>query len=1437
LPPNASARPLVAARATRGLMADHPTDSIIGAAEAVAELRRQVRHLAAFDTPGNPHVPTVLVQGETGTGKGLVAGVIHASGGRAAGPFVDVNCAAIPETMLEAELFGFEAGAFTDARRAKPGLFEAAARGSLFLDEVDALPITLQSKLLKVIEEKRVRRLGAVSAQRLDVKLIAATQRDLRELVASGRFRADLYHRLALVILDVPPLRRRGADVVALAEHFLAEHAAAHQVPAKRLDDGARAWLLAYSWPGNVRELSHLMERVTLLFPDDEIGSATLEGLRAPLAGPATAPPEPEHEEGDADEATRIRATLARTGGNVVRAARLLGLGRNALRHRMRRLGVERPSLDEAPAARAPGRPTRVQRAAGGRPAGPADEPVREPSGEPRWEQKPVAVLAIDLVVPEDALEPWTVAQRWETMIVERLAGFEGSMVARSPSRLTAVFGVPRALEQLPQRAVLAALSVRRLAVTDGPELRMAVHAGTVRVDVAARDAAAGLLPLGDTLALPDRLLGHAGPGDILVSAAVGRRIASWCELRPRELRLGESGTLRAHAVVGRRPAATAETPAAALQTKFVGRQRELDLLRETFDDAVAGHGHVVFVVGEAGLGKSRLLAELRAGLAGDSHCWVEGRCASYGTTTAFLPIVDALRRAWDLDDQDDEARARVKVDRAIGDLGDEVAWTLPFVRHVLGLAVDDATVAALDSATRRSEIFRALKALVLQVARRKPLVLVVEDLHWIDPASEECLVFLADAMPTTRGVLICSYRPGHPHRFGDRSFHVRVTLRPLTAAEMGDISGALLGTADVPDEVGALIAAKAEGNPFFVEEVTRSLLEDGTLRRDNGRVVLAREADAIAVPDSIQDVLAARLDRLADDARRAIQVASVIGREFALRLLERITEAGEHVRTHVEELRALELIYEKAAHPELAYMFKHALTHDVAYESVLQDRRRALHRTIGLAIEELYADRLAEFYETLAHHFGRAEEWERALDYHERAAAKAAENFANRAVVVHCRQALAIADRLGSVIGNERRRALEEQLALACFYVNDFELSGEAYARAAACSGDPGTGALYLGLSGFSLFWGNQYARADEAVQRAFELARRHGATAAEALAVCNVGFFRGVCEGDVDAEAAAMEQAAALASRAGNEAVQALIGFVMAQMAEWRGDYRRSVALSEQVIAAGRRLRLAHLVIWPSWFLGKALCCLGQYGPAIARLSEAAEVCERIGDRVWKSRLLNTLGWCFAEIGSPARAREHNALAAVLAHEVGDPEIVGNSEINLAGDHLALGDLDGARGHLEPIVQRLARPGDPWMRWRYSLHATHVQGRLALQVGEPANALTHARLEIEGARRHRAPKIEARGLVLAGEALLAMDERESAGDTLGKAVEIADSIGYPHAARAALRPLAELARRLGRPAEAAQRDARRAVLLEAALGTLAEDELRRDLAAAAAH
>src|SRR5262245_56852323 len=198
--------------------AGHSTERLVGTAHAIEALRTQILHLANFDAVGNPHVPTILLQGETGTGKGLVARIIHDSGPRARGPFIEVNCAAIPETMLEAELFGFEAGAFTDAKRAKPGLFDAASGGTLVLDEIDALPLVLQGKLLTAIESKQVRRLGAVVARPVDVKLIAATNGILPEEVAAGQFRADLYHRLAVVVLGLPPLRGRGEDVLVLAQ-------------------------------------------------------------------------------------------------------------------------------------------------------------------------------------------------------------------------------------------------------------------------------------------------------------------------------------------------------------------------------------------------------------------------------------------------------------------------------------------------------------------------------------------------------------------------------------------------------------------------------------------------------------------------------------------------------------------------------------------------------------------------------------------------------------------------------------------------------------------------------------------------------------------------------------------------------------------------------------------------------------------------------------------------------------------------------------------------------------------------------------------------------------------------------------------------------------------------------------------------------------------
>ena len=284
-------------------------------------------------------LPPILIEGETGSGKGLLARMIHRAGPRPDGPFVDVNCAAIPDTLLEAEMFGFERGAFTDARRSKPGLFQAAHRGTIFLDEVGLLPEALQAKLLKVLEDRTVRRLGATRDEAVDVWIVTATNEDLRSAIRERRFREDLYHRLAVLTVTLPPLRERGDDVVALAEHFLARVCADYGVARRRLAPGAVAALRAYAWPGNVRELSNVIERAVLQSSSDELTAEALGVAGDPATGTPARP-----EAVSLDDAMRehLVEVLGQTRGNISRTAALLGIERTNLHKKMRALGLSR---------------------------------------------------------------------------------------------------------------------------------------------------------------------------------------------------------------------------------------------------------------------------------------------------------------------------------------------------------------------------------------------------------------------------------------------------------------------------------------------------------------------------------------------------------------------------------------------------------------------------------------------------------------------------------------------------------------------------------------------------------------------------------------------------------------------------------------------------------------------------------------------------------------------------------------------------------------------------------------------------------------------------------------------------------------------------------------------------------------------------------------
>jgi class 3 adenylate cyclase len=648
-------------------------------------------------------------------------------------------------------------------------------------------------------------------------------------------------------------------------------------------------------------------------------------------------------------------------------------------------------------------------------------------------ERKQVTVLfadvkgSTDLVQHLDAEEVSALFDPLQKIMIDAVHAYEGTVNEVLGDGIMAIFGAPIAHEDHAFRACRAALdmqaAVRRWAEQGAPDsparaiqLRVGLNSGEVVVRAINNDLTISYSAMGMTTHLAARMEQGAEPGKIRISNDTLRLVGGLVDARARgEIKL--KGIARPVPVFELRGLGKAGTrlEAASLAglTRFVGREQEMRVLEERFAEAEAGQGQAVSIVGDPGMGKSRLLMEFRERL-GNRAAWAEGHSVSFGQQMAFHPLIDLLRRNFRIEEQDTAGVVREKIAAAVERIGPGLEPTLPYLFYMLGAAEAGDPVHGLDPQMRHAETSDALRQLLLRAAERKPQVLLFEDLHWSDQATQQFLSFLLDSIPRSRVLVLLTHRPGVDLALGDRTYTMRLVLRHLSEGEAAEMTAAVLTSDDLPPELHALVGRKAEGNPFFVEELVKSLRETGSIRREGERWVLGRPLDKISVPDTIQDVLMSRIDRLEDEPRQALQLAAVIGREFTRRLLERIAEIRAGTAAALRELQAIELIYEKALFPELAYVFKHALTQDVAYGSLLTQRRLEIHRRIGEAIEELYADRLAEQYAVLAHHFARAEDWLRAADYLEKAADQAQAAFAVHAALALCDQAIEALDRSG---------------------------------------------------------------------------------------------------------------------------------------------------------------------------------------------------------------------------------------------------------------------------------------------------------------------------------------------------------------------------------------------------------------------------------------
>jgi tetratricopeptide (TPR) repeat protein len=632
----------------------------------------------------------------------------------------------------------------------------------------------------------------------------------------------------------------------------------------------------------------------------------------------------------------------------------------------------------------------------------------------------------------------------------------------------------------------------------------------------------------------------------------------------------------------------------------------------------------------------------------------------------------------------------------------------------------------------------------------------VYEDVHWMDQATEESLLFAADSIPNSRILQILSYRPGYHHPLGERSYHTRIALDNLSTADSAEMTKAILATEHLPEELHTLIVRKAEGNPFFVEEVVKSLHEIGALRRDDGHYVLAKRLDEIFIPDTIQDVIMARIDRLAEAPKKTLQLASVIGREFTRRLVDRLAEIRERTEEFLRDLKAIELIYEKSLFPELAYMFKHALTHEVAYNSLLVQRRKELHRLVGFAIQELYADRIAEQYEVLGHHFFKAEEWNKALDYLLKAAEKATKAFAIREAVALYDQAMDAAERLGDAVDIKTLMSIRQAKMSLCFILSNFEHSraeGERLLALARRAGDRVTeGAALAGMGNASL-WTHDFNRALDYSRQAITVASEVGAKPVLAGGHFVTGFVYGVTA-RLDAAGHELGQALTISREAGDVLHEALSLCFIGLTTNWAGNYDEASRLISEGLRIARENNLLVPLIYGLFMHGVTLIGKGDYDAAVVTLEEGLALSEKVGDEVQCHRMLNSLGWLYMECGDLDRAIDFNRQGAEGARKRGDRETIANPEINLGDIFLAKGDLTLANEFLDGVYRLVKDPAtSEWMRWRYSTHLFASLGDLSLARGDYTKAREFSDHCLDLATRTRSKKNLVKAWRLQGE------------------------------------------------------------------------------------
>jgi class 3 adenylate cyclase/tetratricopeptide (TPR) repeat protein len=710
-------------------------------------------------------------------------------------------------------------------------------------------------------------------------------------------------------------------------------------------------------------------------------------------------------------------------------------------------------------------------------------------------------------------------------IMMEAVHRFEGTVNQVLGDGVMALFGAPIAHEDHAARACYAALAMQT-AMQDYTEqvrrsrgltlrIRVGLNSGEVVVRTIGNDLHMDYSAVGQTTNLASRMEQLAEPGRIILTAStlrLGEGLVQVNDLGPIPVK-GMTEPVDVYELTGGSTIRRRLQAAVARGlTKFVGRDTEINTLNQALEHARAGHGQVVAAVGEAGVGKSRLVYEFIHSHRTQGWLVLESASVSYGKATPYFPVVDVLKRYVHAEDGDDSRTIRAKVTGQIMTLDETLQETIPPLLSLLDALPEDSPFLALDPPQRRQCTLDGLKRILLRESQVQPLLLVFEDLHWIDSETQALLDSLVESLPTAQLLLLVNYRPEYTHGWGSKTYYTQLRLDPLQAESADEFLTALLGNDPSLEPLKKLLIERTEGNPFFLEESVRTLIETEVLVGEPGAYRLTQELPTIQVPATVQAVLAARIDRLPQDEKRLLQTAAVIGTEVPLSLLQAIAEMpDETLYSSLAHLQAAEFLYETTLFPERVYTFKHALTHEVSYGSLLQERRRVLHARIVEVLEALAGDCIDDHVDQLAHHALRGEVWDKALLYYSQAGTKAMEQSAYREAVTCFEQALDALEHLP-----ESRETQEQAIDLRLDLRNALSPLGEqerildllqTVESLAETLDDPyRLGLMARHMSTYFQVVG-EYDRAVTCAHRALALGRAHGSVDIQAWTNINLG------------------------------------------------------------------------------------------------------------------------------------------------------------------------------------------------------------------------------------------------------------------------------------------------------------------------------------------